>query len=195
MTSGEQKVSAIIFDCFGVLVSEGWLPFKHKYFDNDPDKFEEATNMQKRADAGLTDHAGFVKNVADLAGVSPEQAHQEIDNTVTDESLLNYIATLKTDYKIGFISNASQSWMKEFFTPGQIALFDAIDISSETGLLKPDARAFEHIAEGLGASVDECILIDDQEGYCEGARAIGMKAITYQNLKSMQQQLDAFLGR
>ncbi len=194
MPTDKPKISAIVFDCFGVLVSEGWLPFKHKYFDSDPDKFEEATNMQKRADAGLTDHAAFVKNVAALAGIDPEQAHSEIDNTVTDNALLEYIATLKVNYKIGFISNASQSWISEFFTPDQASLFDAVDISSETRLLKPDPRAFEHIAEALDTPIDECLLIDDQAGYCDGARAVGMQAITYVGLGDLKKELNHRLG-
>ncbi|TAL14852.1 hypothetical protein EPN95_01335 [Patescibacteria group bacterium] len=189
------KITAVIFDCFGVLVSEGWLPFKHKYFDSDPEKFEEATNMQKRADAGLTDHAGFVKSVAELAGIDEEEAYNEIDNTVTDAALLEYIATLKADYKIGFISNASQSWMSEFFTPDQIALFDAVDISSETGLLKPDPRAFEHIAAALDTPIDECVIVDDQVGYCEGARAVGMQAITYRDFETLKNDLELILTR
>ena len=194
MVLAESKITAIIFDCFGVLVSEGWLPFKHKYFDSDPEKFEQATNMQKRADAGLTDHEGFVKSVAELAGIDPVTAHREIDNTVTDASLLDYIATLKPNYKIGFISNASQSWISEFFTSEQAALFDAIDISSETGLLKPDPRAFEHIAEALDTPIEQCIIIDDQVGYCEGARAAGMKSITYVGLDHLKKELHTIIG-
>lgn len=188
------KITAIIFDCFGVLVSEGWLPYKHKYFGDDSEKFEQATNMQKRADAGLTHHADFLQDVAELAGIDVSEARAQIDATVTDHELLAYIATLKPRHKIGFISNASQSWMDQFFTPEQIALFDGVDISSETGLLKPDPRAFEHIADVLDVSAEECILIDDQATYCEGARSIGMQAIPYKDLQSLKQELQKVLA-
>lgn len=186
-------ITTIIFDCFGVLVSEGWLPFKHRHFDNDPDKFEQATNMQKRADAGLTDHTGFVQSVANLASISAEEAHLQIDNTVTDDALLKYIAGLKPNYKIGFISNASQNWLNEFFTPEQITLFDKVAISSETGFLKPDPRAYEHIAALLGVSAEHCLLIDDQQGYCDGARAIGMQAICYSGLDKLKDDMQKLL--
>ena len=191
----QQKITAVIFDCFGVLVSEGWLPFKHKYFGDDPEKFEEATNMQKRADAGLIDHTGFVKSVAALAGVDLSEAHAMIDVTVTDHALLEYVASLKPEYKIGFISNASQNWLSEFFTPEQAALFDKVAISSETGFLKPDPRAYEHIADLLDTSPEECVLIDDQPGYCDGARAIGMNAIIYTNLTELKKQLGGMLQK
>lgn len=194
MENKNTRITAVIFDCFGVLVSEGWLPYKHKYFGDNPDKFEQATNMQKRADAGLTHHADFLQEVADLAGIDVSEAHAQIDATVTDQALLAYVATLKPHYKIGFISNASQSWMKQFFTPEQIALFDGVDISSETGLLKPDPLAFEHIAEVLNVPVNECVLIDDQATYCEGARSIGMQAIPYRGFADMKERLETILA-
>lgn len=193
MAENQTKIKAIIFDCFGVLVSEGWLPFKYKYFGDDPDKFELATAAQKRADAGLINHAQFVEAVAALAGVDRANAHKQIDNTMTDEVLLKYIKGLKQNYKIGFISNASQNWLGEFFSPEQTALFDQISISSETGFLKPDPRAYQHIADLLDMPIEECVLIDDQVGYCEGARAVGMKAITYQNLEQLTKELDSIL--
>lgn len=193
MTKNKPEITAIIFDCFGVLVSEGWLPFKHKYFDDDPDKFEQATNMQKRGDAGLIDHAGFVEGVAQLAGISTVEAHEQIDNIITDQDLLKFITSLKPKYKIGFISNASQSWMSEFFTPEQIMLFDAIDISSETGFLKPNPRAYEHIADALDTELERCVLIDDQISYCDGARAVGMEAIQYQGLDNLKKDLQTIL--
>jgi hypothetical protein len=31
-------VTTVIFDCFGVLVSDGWLPFKQRYFTQDTAK-------------------------------------------------------------------------------------------------------------------------------------------------------------
>jgi len=189
------KTSAIIFDCFGVLVSEGWLPFKQTYFGNDSEKFEQATNIQKRADAGLIHHADFLNEAAQLANIDVSQARAHIDSTVTNQILLEYIATLKPHYKIGFISNASQSWMDQFFTPEQVALFDAVDISSQTGLLKPDPRAFEHIAYALDVPAEECVLIDDQATYCDGARSIGMKAITYREFNDMKNELEAIIGK
>lgn len=186
-------ITAIVFDCFGVLVSEGWLPFKQKYFGDNPDLFEEATAAQKRADAGLIDHQEFVQIVAGLAGISVKDAHWQINDIVTNQELLTYIKDLKTRYKIGFISNASQNWLDEFFTPEQVGLFDQVAISSETGLVKPDSRAYEHIADLLDTPMNQCVLIDDQPLYCKGAEAVGMKAIVYKELPTMKKELEGIL--
>lgn len=191
--SKDVHITAIIFDCFGVLVSEGWLPFKHEYFDSDPDKFELATAAQKRADAGLIHHEEFVEIVAKLAGVDTAKAHEKIGRMVTNQSLVQYVAELKLHYKIGFISNASQNWMNTFFTPEQEALFDQVAISSETGFIKPDPKAYEHIADLLDTPLEQCVLIDDQLGYCDGARAVGMNAIQYNNLNDLKKELNQLL--
>ncbi len=193
MTERKSEITTIIFDCFGVLVSEGWLPFKHKYFDGDDDKFELATATQKRADAGLIDHADFVETVAALAEVELADAQKQIDSNVADQSLLEYIAELKPNYKIGFISNASQNWISHFFTPEQGAMFEAVSVSSETGFVKPDPRSYDHIAGLLNSSMEECVLIDDQQSYCDGARAVGMNAIVYTDLTALKKELAALL--
>jgi HAD superfamily hydrolase (TIGR01509 family) len=186
-------ITAIIFDCFGVLVSEGWLPFKHKYFDANPDTFGLATVAQKRADAGLINHQEFLQTVADLAGVELADAQTQINNTVTDQILLEYITELKSHYNIGFISNASRNWLSTFFTPEQAALFEAVSISSETGFVKPDPRSYEHIAGLLDTPLESCVLIDDQPSYCDGARAVGMKAIVYHDRAQLKNDLKKLL--
>jgi len=84
--------------------------------------------------------------------------------------------------------------MNEFFTPEQVALFEQVAISSETGFLKPDPRAYEHIAGLLDTPVEECVLIDDQLSYCEGARAVGMYAIQYEGLDKLKKDLQLLLS-
>src|SRR5690348_2888052 len=64
----KSMIKAIVFDCFGVLTSDGWLPFKKKYFGHDSALTEEATSLNKQVDAGLISYDDFVPAVAKLAG-------------------------------------------------------------------------------------------------------------------------------
>lgn len=191
MSSEPQQIKAIIFDCFGVLVGDQWLPFRQKYFGNNPEKLTQATDLRKQADAGKLIRSEFVRGISDLAGIAEKDVITEIDSSsnVTDQNILAYIATLKPYYKIGFLSNASQNWLSTFFTPKQIRLFDKVAISYETGYVKPDRRAYENIAVMLGTPIGECLLIDDQPVYCEGARAVGMRAIQYEGLENLKRDL------
>lgn len=180
-------IRAVIFDCFGVLTTDGWLPFKRKYFSGNPELEQAATDLNKRTDAGLASYDDFVRDIADLAHVPLAEASKAIEHNVTDDELLAYIASdIKPKYKVGLLSNAGANWMDRLFSKEQIALFDAIALSYETGVIKPDARAYQIITERLGVAPDECIFVDDQERYCAAARDAGMKAIWYQSLEQFK---------
>ncbi len=55
--------------------------------------------------------------------------------------------------------------------------FDAVIDSWEVGMRKPEARLFHHVASVLGAAPSRCLLLDDMEENCAGARAVGMRTV------------------
>jgi len=189
-------VKAIIFDCFGVLTTDGWLPFKRKYFSNNPELEAKATDLNKQTDAGLASYEDFARGIAELAQVPFLDAIKAIENNVTDDELLEYVtAELKPQYKLGVLSNAGADWLNKLFSPAQITLFDAVALSFETGFVKPDPRAYQTIAERLGVEPSECVFIDDQERYCIAAREQGMQAIVYTSLEQFKQDLPPLLDK
>jgi putative hydrolase of the HAD superfamily len=187
-------IKAIIFDCFGVLVTEGWLAFKDQYFGSNEKLANEATDLLKQADSGLLSHEDFVQAIAKLAQVPAEDVHLSIDNNVPNEPLFAYIAELKPKYKIGMLSNAAANWLNVLFTPPQLALFDDISLSYESGFVKPHHGAYEKIADQIGVKVGDCIFVDDQIRHCEGARLAGMRAIMYQDFPQLKRDLNTILA-
>ncbi|HLZ15317.1 MAG TPA: HAD-IA family hydrolase, partial [Candidatus Saccharimonadales bacterium] len=157
-------IRAIVFDCFGVLATDGWLPFKERYFGHDTQKFAAASDLGRAADAGLIDFDEFIGQVSALAQVTDLDARSQIEHNVPNDALFAYIRdALKPKYKIGMLSNAGADWLHELFTPEQVALFDAVALSYEIGVLKPAPRAYEVIAERLGVTPEACVFVDDQE--------------------------------
>lgn len=189
-------IKAVIFDCFGVLAHDGWLPFREKHFAHDPDKYEQAKASNKKVDAGLHSYEDFIQEVADLAGIPAAEARREIEDNPPNEPLFNYIRDeLRPQYKLGLLSNAGANWLDELFAPWQVALFDEAVLSYQIGTIKPDPVAYETIAHRLGVMPDECVFIDDQPRYCEGAEAVGMRAIKYDTVDQTITDLQALLGR
>lgn len=189
-------IKAVIFDCFGVLVTENWLPFKKKYFQNDPQLFQEATELGRQLNAGIISYDDFIKGVARRAQVSEAETLQEIDGNVANEELFEYIAqTLKPKFRIGLLSNIGDNWLSEMFTEQQLALFDEITLSYKVGILKPDLRAYTLIADQLNVKPGECVFVDDKERHCAGARAAGMQAILYADFDQMKSELEELLAR
>lgn len=187
-------IKAVIFDCFGVLAHDGWLPFREAHFKDDPEKFDDATTLNKRSNAGLIDYDHFLEQIGQLAGVSAADARREIEDNPADTNLFSYIrTTLKPHYKIGLLSNASDYHLDDIFTAEQVGLFDEIVLSYQVGAVKPDPLIYQTIANKLGVLPEECIFIDDQPWYAEGASAIGMKGIRFVDAKTTIETLEELL--
>ncbi|HSH17988.1 MAG TPA: HAD-IA family hydrolase [Candidatus Saccharimonadales bacterium] len=188
-------IKAIIFDCFGVLTSDGWLPFKKQHFGNDRELESQATDLSKQLNSGYLSAGDFMQQIAALAGVSPEQARRAIERNAANEELFDYISSsLKGRYKLAILSNAGANQLRQLFTPEQIDLFDHAALSYETGYVKPDGRAYQHVSDLLGVQPEECIFVDDQQRHCTGACEAGMQAVCYQDFEQARAELEAALS-
>jgi HAD superfamily hydrolase (TIGR01509 family) len=86
--------------------------------------------------------------------------------------------------------------MEQYFNQNEREqLFDAAALSSETGMIKPNIAAFEHICEQLGVDTSEAIMVDDNADNCRGAELAGMNAIDYDGLAHLQRSLDSLLSK
>jgi putative hydrolase of the HAD superfamily len=186
-------IKAVIFDCFGVLTTDGWIAFKYRHFKKDQDLLAKAIKLNSQANSARISHREFVTKVGEFVGMPANQVEQEINSNVANEELFGYIKTLKLKYKIGLLSNAAANWLKELFSEEQISLFDAIDLSYESGVVKPEEQSYVHVAEQLNVNTSECVFIDDQDKHCEGARRAGMQAIRYENIEQMKKDLELLL--
>ena len=187
-------IKAIIFDCFGVLTSDGWLPFKEKYFKDSPEKYDEATRLNALANGSKISYSDFLAQVSSLAGVTPEQLSNEMHRSVANTPIFSLLNDLKQHYKIGFLSNVSGDWLPDLFSEEQLASFDAMTLSSRIGFVKPDPMAYEIAAQELSLEPDECVFIDDQQRFVDGAKRVGMQAIHYQTQEQLEKDLEELLA-
>ncbi|HEY7432665.1 MAG TPA: HAD family phosphatase [Streptosporangiaceae bacterium] len=67
-------------------------------------------------------------------------------------------------------------------------MFDAVVISAEVGMRKPEERIFRHAAELLGLGPGDCVFVDDLEANVTAAEAIGMTGV-------LHREPDATVGR
>src|ERR1700685_3774527 len=72
----------------------------------------------------------------------------------------------------------SNSWGVGAYPADLLAeLFDAVVISAEAGMRKPEERIFRHAASLLGLDPAECVFIDDIEANVQAAEALGMTRV------------------
>jgi len=187
-------IKAVIFDCFGVLTTDGWLAFRDTYFPEDDAKRARANELNRQTDAGLLSASQFEVEIAELAGMLVDKAREIVNAHVRNEPLFEYIEQeIRPKYKVGLLSNVSEDYTAELFTPMQNALFDEKTFSFELGVLKPHHAMYETIATKLGMLPEECVFIDDREPFAQGARDVGMKGLQYHDMLQLQRELPALL--
>jgi len=188
----KQMIRAIIFDCFGVLISDALEVMIAELRDNQPEVAEQIVATVHLASRGEISRQESSENIAGLLGISVDAYVSRIKNgEVKNHELLDYILELRKTYKTGLLSNISIGGLATRFGPGELAnYFNAVVASGEIGYAKPEAQAYEIVADRLGVRLDECIFIDDREDYCTGAKGVGMQAILYRSFSQMKPELD-----
>jgi HAD superfamily hydrolase (TIGR01509 family) len=91
------------------------------------------------------------------------------------------------------LSNVAGHWLERKFTPAQRKTFDVVSLSSQTGFVKPDPRAYEAVLTELGLGAGEALFVDDREGNCSAAREVGMQALLYHDFVQFKHDLTEVL--
>lgn len=188
-------IKAILFDCFGVLVTSSYEPFKSEVLKNDKELIEKFMDIENRSSRGEISLNEAEKEFAELAGLSFQETAEYLTNNPRNALLLRYIAQeLKGLYKISMLSNVADDRIEELFTKDDIALFDDMVLSFQVSLAKPDERIYVLAAERLGVKPNECVFVDDNQGYCSAAASIGMKTVVYSDFKKAREDLEELLA-
>lgn len=104
------------------------------------------------------------------------------DGDQIDTTLVQFIRGLRPRYKTAILSNAwpdAREAFVEHFGLGDAV--DAIVVSSEEGIMKPDPRIYRIAAGRLDIAPEEAIFVDDMAENVEGARAVGMRAMQFES--------------
>jgi putative hydrolase of the HAD superfamily len=89
----------------------------------------------------------------------------------------------------------SNSWGNDYDRTGWDEMFDAVVISGEVGMRKPEADIFLHAAERLDLPVSACVLVDDLPWNVDAARELGMSAVLHEgDVEATAEELERLLG-
>ena len=196
-------IRAVVFDLGGVLID--WNP-RHLYrklFDGDAAAMERFLDSvctpawNEEQDSGRP----FADAVALLVARHPEQGELiaaydrrwdemlagPIDGTVA------ILAELKArNTPLAALTN----WSAEKFPVARrrfdfLAWFDAIVVSGEVGMRKPDPRIYRHLLESRGLDAGGTLFIDDSAANVAAARALGMPALQFSAPPALRADLEA----
>jgi putative hydrolase of the HAD superfamily len=128
---------------------------------------------------GVAQTGGLMDRI--FAGIGPEPAMLDAVRAAREAG----IAT-------GLISNSVGSDIYDRAVLDD--LFDAIVISGEVGMHKPQPEIFRLGADQLGLPPEQCVFVDDLRENCAGAEAVGMTAVLHRGPDRTLPELERLLG-
>jgi putative hydrolase of the HAD superfamily len=113
--------------------------------------------------------------------------------TVLDAAMLDVFRRLHAaGVPTGLLSNSwgGNDYPRELFP----ALFDAVIISAEVGMRKPEPEIYLHAAQLLGLEPAECVFIDDITANVRAAQDLGFTGVLHSDTAATRQRLSELLG-
>jgi putative hydrolase of the HAD superfamily len=89
--------------------------------------------------------------------------------------------------KLGLLSDTDPlHWNHIRTTWPWIQQFQKPTLSFEVGVMKPDPAIYRIAAQNVNTAAEHCLYIDDLESNVAGARAVGMTAVRFDNVKQLK---------
>ncbi len=187
-------IKAVIFDCFGVLTTDGWKQLREEFFVGNPEKLQHSIDIDKAVNAGFMKYDDFITEISLMCGLSESDVRRRMNGSVPNKQLFEYIRDeLKPHYKIGMLSNAAANWLGEMFEPWQVELFDEVVLSYRVGVAKPESLIYQTVVFELSVTYEESVFIDDSERYVVAAEDLGMKGIYHSDTAATIARLEELL--
>ena len=192
---------ALLVDFGGVLTTDIWSSFSafcesrgldpgaaKRLFRENPEALEELRRLER----GEADPQDFERRFAKLLGTEPEGLVEGLFSGLgpADEMLKAVRRAREGGVPTGLVSN---SWVMDHYTDELRDLFDAVVISGEVGLHKPEPEIYELAARRVGREPGACVFVDDLRENCAGAEALGMTAILHRDPAATITRLEELL--
>jgi len=199
---GQQTQTALLVDFGGVLTTDIWTSFsdfcRRRGLDPDAAKrlfreHPEALAELRGLETGESDPAQFERRFAELLGTGAEGLIEGLFAGLRPaEEMIEAVRRARAaGVPTCLVSN---SWVMEHYTEEIRSLFDAVVISAEVGLHKPQPEIYLLAAERVGAQPGDRVFVDDLRENCDGAEAVGMTALLHRNPEGTIERLEEILG-
>ena len=201
MSQLRDRPPAIIFDFGGVLLD--WNPHHlyRKLFGDDAEAVERFLTEIGFAEWNLEQDRGrpFATAVAEMSERFPHYADLiKAYDERWEESVAGPIQhTVDILYRLkqaGYSLYGLSNWSAETFRRVRhkhafMELFEAILISGEVQLVKPDPRIYALLLGQIGRTAEECLFIDDSEANIAAASRLGFRTIRFESPRQLESEL------
>jgi putative hydrolase of the HAD superfamily len=193
---------ALVVDFGGVLTTDIWSSFSafcdqrgldaaaaKQLFRENPDALAALRGLE----TGEIAPDEFERRFATLLGTEPDGLVEGLfAGLQPNQPMLDTVGRAReANIPTGLISN---SWVMDHYTDEVRELFDAVVISAEVGLHKPQPGIYVLAAQRLGVAPEECVFVDDLRENCAGAEAVGMTAVLHRDSAETIARIEELLG-
>jgi len=112
---------------------------------------------------------------------------------VIDHEILDFLRGLKSNYKVGLISNAWSGLRNYIVREKFDDAFHHMVISAEVGVAKPDPKIYHIALDQFQVQAGEAVFVDDFIENIEACEKLGMKGIHFKSRESALHQLKQLL--
>ncbi len=182
-------VRAIFFDLGGVVVRTEYQAPREHLAERLNMTYEELCRIVFESDSSHKASIGMITTDAHWEAVTRRLGRPVSDarrireeffaGDVLDIGLVDFIRSLRPRYKTGVISNAWPD-LRDYLVEKRVDdAFDALVISAEVGIMKPEFGIYQLALDKLGVSAREAAFVDDTPRNVEAATALGMHGILF----------------
>ena len=198
----EPQPRGLLLDWGGVLTSDVFAGFQifcedegldplrvRDLFAADPDGRQALVELE----TGVITEPEFELRLAALLELSPERTPGLVDRVfgaiVAEEEIFEAIRIARASgIRTGLLSN---SWGVERYPHDELPeLFDAVVISGQEGVRKPDEAIYQIAIERLALPAEEIVFVDDLPGNLKPARALGMITVHHTSAPQTLDELE-----
>jgi epoxide hydrolase-like predicted phosphatase len=184
-------IRAVFFDLGGVIIRTEYQAPRELLAERLNLTYEDLNKIVFEGDSGRKASLGAITTEEHWAAIAhrlrlpaSETSRLRADffaGDVIDRGLLDFIRKLRPRYKTGVISNAWPD-LREYMVENKFDdAFDAIVISSEVGVMKPELKIYRLALGQLKVEPAEAVFVDDMPANVEAARLLGMQALRFQS--------------
>jgi putative hydrolase of the HAD superfamily len=202
MTKIKSFIKAVILD-YGKVLSRSPAAEEFSYmakmfnlgFDSFYELWQSGRDLYDRGD--LTAEEYWLKLAAQTnTSITPQQienlrqADVEIWTHI-DPDMLDWLSRLQAaGFKTGLLSNMPWDMVTHVRTKcAWMEKFSFHTLSAELQVIKPHPAIYEHALNGLGVAAGEALFVDDRETNVLGARALGIRAIQFESVAQLKDEL------
>jgi putative hydrolase of the HAD superfamily len=201
---GDRAHSGLLVDFGGVLTTSVWDSFAdfcrdkglpedsvRRLFRSDPEALADLRELE----TGRIDEEQFERRFAERLGLkdATDLIESMFRGMKPSEPMVTAVRAARAGgIRTGLVSN---SWSTSHYDRALLAeLFDAVVISGEVGLHKPEPEIYLLASKRLSVEPDRCVFVDDLRENCAGAEAVGMTAVLHRDAAATVARLEELLG-